>query len=284
MIGDAHLDVALLDGEPPADIDVIEAWLADAAGHLKSVYGAFPAARVQVVVVPVAGRAEFGASREAVPFGRVLRAGGPAVQFFVDQRSTLAQLKDDWTATHEFSHLLLPYVRRSDSWMSEGFASYYQNVLRARAGAYDETTAWQKLLEGFERGRREQYEESLTESIRLRGPNFLMRLYWSGAAIALLADVELRSRQTSLDAVLGRLNACCLQSGQSYSAKALSRQLDTLGGDGIFEALRVRWANANSFPDIDTTLRDLGVVWRDGVVRFDDSARAAVLRRAIMAG
>lgn len=283
VVGGAHLDIALLDGEPPADIDVIEAWLADAAQHLMSVHGAFPAQRVQIVVVPVAGRTEFGASREAVPFGRVLRAGGPAVQFFVDQTSTLAQLKDDWTATHEFSHLLLPYVRRPDSWMSEGFASYYQNVLRARAGAYDEAMAWQKLLEGFARGRRQAYAETLTESIRTRGPNFLMRLYWSGAAIALLADVELRRRQSSLDAVLGRLNACCLPSGQSYSAQALSRKLDTLGGDGVFEALRARWANANSFPDVDSVLRDLGVVWRNDGVQFDDSAPDAALRRAIMA-
>jgi hypothetical protein len=269
------LDVAVL-GEL-RDVDVsIQRWLEDAAQQLLGVYGVFPVPRVQVVVVPATGRGD------AVPFGRVLRDGGPGVQFFVDPAATLPALLDDWTATHELSHLLLPYIRRADSWMSEGFASYYQNVLRARAGAYDARQAWQKLVEGFDRGQRQQYADTLTESIRNRGDNFLMRLYWSGAAIALLADVELRRSGSSLDAVLAGLQRCCLPSTRSFSAMAMAAQLDRLGGDGVFERLRARWTAAREFPSVGALLYDLGVR-RDtaGRVRLDDAAPLAAIRRDI---
>ena len=63
----------------------------------------------------------------------------------MDPDRPLDDLRTDWTATHEFSHLLLPYVSRRDRWLSEGLASYYQNVLRARDGRLSETDAWRKL-------------------------------------------------------------------------------------------------------------------------------------------
>lgn len=49
-------------------------------------------------------------------------------------RATTSELSRDWTATHELSHMLLPYVASRDRWLSESLASYYQNVLRARDG------------------------------------------------------------------------------------------------------------------------------------------------------
>ena len=33
---------------------------------------------------------------------------------------------NDWTAAHELSHLLLPYLGRDNSWYAEGFASFMQ--------------------------------------------------------------------------------------------------------------------------------------------------------------
>jgi len=49
---------------------------------------------------------------------------------------------------------MLPYLDRRQRWISEGFSQYYQNVLLARSGAYDDLYAWQKLYEGYERGRK----------------------------------------------------------------------------------------------------------------------------------
>ena len=38
------------------------------------------------------------------------------------------------------------------AWLSEGTASYYQNVLRARAGILPAEDAWQRMHSGFRRG------------------------------------------------------------------------------------------------------------------------------------
>ena len=121
-----------------------------------------------------------------------IRGGGVAAEFFVDQTRPLNELRFDWTATHELSHMLLPYVSSRDRWLSEGLASYYQNVLRARDGRLTEQQAWQKLHAGFERGRKATHGGSLAEASRA-GWSATMRVYWGGAAMMLKADSQLRA-------------------------------------------------------------------------------------------
>ena len=119
---------------------------------------------------------------------------------------------------------MLPYIKTRYRWVSEGFASYYQNVLLARAGQYTEQRAWQKLWEGFERGRKSRPELSANGAARTGIRAATMKIYWSGAAIALLADVELRRRSNgaeSLDMVLDRLAQCCLPSDRAWSGPEL---------------------------------------------------------------
>ncbi len=65
---------------------------------------------------------------------------------------------------HELSHLLHPVIDGYDRWLSEGIASYYQNVLRARAGLRSAQWSWDALHAGFERGiRSTQRGRSLAE-------------------------------------------------------------------------------------------------------------------------
>jgi hypothetical protein len=283
-VGGGQLDVAVLDGDPAPDVAKLTAWVAEAARDVTRVYGAFPVPHVQVVVTPVAGRSWRGRppSREPVPFGRVLRDGGEGVQFFVQQASDAATLRNDWTATHEFSHLLLPYVARADGWLPEGFATYYQNVLLARAGVYDERDAWRRLVDGFARGDRQEYEDTLDESIAHEGENRLMRMYWSGVAVALLADVALRRKGLSLDAALAQLRPA-LPSRERWDARRVAAALDAVDGAGTVEALRARWTAAREFPDVSAALADLGVNHADGTIVLDDAAPLAAVRRAIMA-
>jgi hypothetical protein len=58
--------------------------------------------------------------------------------------------------------------------------------------------------------------------------------------------------------------------------------LDAAGGGGRFESLRAHWTGAREFPDVDSTLRELGVFDDDGSIRLDDTAPLAAVRRAIM--
>jgi len=269
----ASLRVTLLGADDAGRSEDLISWLRAAAGNVTQVYGRFPNPSPQVIVVPIAS---FGNS--AVPFGRVIRDGGEAVQFFVDPSRSLDDYLGDWTATHEFSHLLLPYVQGRHKWISEGFASYYQNVLMARSGAYDETKAWQKLHEGFERARAEPL--SAPNDARSR-----MMVYWSGAAIALLADVALRleAPAQSLDALLDRLQACCLPSERAWDGQELFTKLDRLGKTKVMAELYRRYANTPGLPDLAVLYQQLGVSLRGGKVVLDDAAEHAAVRRAIMA-
>ena len=167
----------------------------------------------------------------------------------------------------------------------QGFASYYQNVLRARAGVLTEETAWRKLHEGFTRGRRDDYRDTLAESVHYRGPNMIMRMYWSGAAIALLADVELRERSAgtqSLDTVLEQLQSCCLPSSRTWSAMELFDKLDELAGGTVFDDLYRRWVDTVEFPAVAPVFARLGVDTNGGSIRLIQAADSG-MRREIMA-
>lgn len=291
-VSGAVLRVALLDGQPPLDEAGTLKWIRTAAEQVASVYGRFPTPNPQVVVVPVRGWGGFGtdegrpqATPEPLPFARVLRDGGVAAQFFADQSVPLAAYLTDWTATHEFAHMLLPYVDRHDAWLSEGFASYYQNVLRARAGVLSERAAWQALHEGFLRGTRQSYDDTLAESIAFQGPNMVMRMYWSGAAIALLADVALRSaaQPDTLDGVLSRLQRCCLEPERTWEGRELCEQLDRLAMHPVFTDLYDRYVNSITFPDYQSAYRALGLIVRGQRVVLDERHPGAAMRRAIMA-
>src|SRR5690606_27411875 len=112
----------------------------------------------------------------------------------------------DWTATHEFAHLLHPFLGDRGRWLSEGLASYYQNVLRARSGELSEEEAWEKLSQGFARGRAATSEQAdpLEQVSWERQRGSTMRVYWSGAAYWLERDLALRRQGDTLDQVLAR--------------------------------------------------------------------------------
>jgi hypothetical protein len=275
-VAGALLRVSLLRGQRPIDNAKFTAWLAAAAGNVAQVYGRFPNPSPQVVVVPVS---EYS-SGSAVPFGRVIRDGGEAVQLFVTPDRPVNDYLGDWTATHEFSHLLLPYVDKK--WISEGFASYYQNVLMARGGQYTPQRAWQKLYEGFQRGRSSRPNASPNEVSRGRAG--LMKIYWSGAAIALLADVALRSEapDQSLDGVLDKLQACCLPAERMWGGRELFVKLDELSATRVFTDLYERYADRGGFPAVETLYDDLGIRLAGDQVTLSDEAPLADIRQAIM--
>jgi hypothetical protein len=242
-------------------------WISESADSVAGVLGNFPQQEVQVLVVSI------GPRKEAVPWAHVIRGGGSAVEFFVDETRPLEEFQQDWVATHELSHLLLPLITRKDRWLSEGLASYYQNVLRARDGRLTEKQAWQRLNSGFERGR--------------SGTRGVMRVYWSGAAILLKADTRLRALtdgRQSLDTALAGLHECCFESTRSWRAKELFTELDRLTGLEVFSELLQERLSDDSFPDISITYSMLGVVPVSGDIALDDKAPWSRIRQDIMSG
>jgi hypothetical protein len=241
------LRIALLPPWNDADI----ARVSPVAQALLQAYGQLPRPDAQVLVVPLPGRSD------AAPWGQVQRGGGAAVHLFVGADAPRDALIEDWTATHEVAHLLHPYLGLRGRWLSEGLASYYQNVLRARVGVLGSDDAWSRIEAGFGRGRAEQRSAGMTleqTSRRLGELHAYMRTYWAGAAFWLEADLELRERGSSLDAVLAAHASCCLGDDVSVTPETYLTELDRIAGRDVFVSRHRAYAAATMFPDTDAIL------------------------------
>ena len=272
--GDSQMRIAVVGVDDPARVALLQHWAAEAAGATSAVAGRFPLDRARV---EIRQRRSRGAS--PVPWGQTSRRDGVAVLLYVREDATLPELRADWTAVHEFSHLFHPFLGREGRWMAEGLASYYQNVLRARASLLTPAEAWRRLDAGFGRGRRATTPVPLSSPSGHRGP---MRVYWAGAAYWLQAELALRRRGSSLDAVLARYARCCLDGNARLSPLAFAQALDRIDGHGLFERLYREHAVATTFPDLAASYAALGLETRNGRLVFDEDPDKARLRAAVM--
>lgn len=248
-------------------------WLAEVTGDLLQAYGRLPLADVQVLVVPLPG------VRSPVPWGQVTRGGGSAVQLFVGADAGYAGWRADWTATHEFAHLLHPFMGNAGRWLGEGLASYYQNVLRARSGALSADEATARLRAGFERGRLATPADApaLADAARARQRGSTMRIYWAGAAFWLQADLALRQRGDSLDGVLDRFARAHLPASRRWQPEEFIAALADLAPLFEWHTHYRQYAASRRFPDVDASLAMLEAGLRDGERRL---ARGGILQPA----
>ncbi|MEZ4312542.1 MAG: hypothetical protein R3F14_31320 [Polyangiaceae bacterium] len=221
------LEAAVLRGARRADDATIERWLSATARALDTVYGRFPIDRVLVVVAPQPGSGE-------VDFGRTVPAGGASILMLVGAEATERDLFKDWVLAHELFHLGVPSMPRDGRWLDEGLATYYEPVLRTRAGLMPERAMWAELRSNGARGVATREEPSLAAA---EGHD---RVYYGGSLFALAADVEIR-RQTggarSLDdglrrALLEGASATLVWPVEDYIAA-----LDRGAGGGVVRAL-----------------------------------------------
>jgi predicted metalloprotease with PDZ domain len=244
------LQVAILNSDKTRKAAYIE-WISQAAAAIAGLHGNFPVDNAQILIVPI------GAQREAVPWGEVQRGGSAAAHFFVDSFRPIQAFKDDWTATHELSHLLVPFIASNELWLSEGIASYYQNLARAKAGMISKEKGWRKLLAGFGRGSRAAKADMLSNS------SVVMQMYWGGAAMILMADARLRELPgdpQSVAMVLRQFNQCCRPSSIRWSGLALMTKFDQLSGSKIFTGLYHQEAEQRKFPNVHPLLTQLGFI------------------------
>ncbi len=281
--GGALIRLSIVGGTKPETATALQGWVSTSVAAVVTLYGRFPVTDLQALVFPL------GPSSDLVPWGEVTRGGGDAVHLYVDRTRTRAELTDDWVLSHELSHLLHPYMKASDAWLSEGIASYFQNVLRARAGLIAPVVAWQKLDAGFRRGIA-QFSGTRTlarDTRAMMHQRHYMRVYWSGAAIALIADVDLRRRSggsVSLDTVFEQLSRCCLPSRRRWGARELMAKMDEIAGYRTFVPLYERYAMRPLFPDLEESYRHLGLEVNARALKFSDDVAPRSLRADIMRG
>lgn len=271
----ARVEVAVLGELPAAQQKTLLDWVERGLSAVATLGAPLPLPVAHVLVVPI------GAQRSAVRFGMVERIGVPTSYLFVDPSRPARDYADDWTLVHELSHFWHPPLELSARWLSEGLATYLQNVLRARTGLYRSEDALRRLAAGFERGRRGHSGLSVSDASAAMATNrAYMQVYWTGAAFWFHVDLQLRAHGSSLDAALKAAMAKLPHGETRLSGERFIAAIGQAGPVSLLPIYR-HYAQRRSFPPTAPDFAKLGVVvnGRGVVVEEPDNA----LLRAIFA-
>lgn len=274
------LRVAILAGADAEQREKLDRWFGRVAHAVLGAYGRLPLPDVQVLMLPV------GARGRAVVFGQSVRGQGNALHLLIDPSRPESEFDDDWMAVHELSHLMHPYLGDRGSWLAEGLATYYQNVLRARGGLLTTAQGWDRLAEGFKRGAAASGDGTLEDSAtNMHRTHAFQRVYWAGAVFWLTVDRDLRREsggKIGLDTALSRFRDCCLPAYRQWRPEDFVARLDALANSSLISARYREFAAMRAFPDWAALYADLGIRETGARLNFDDTARDAAIREAIM--
>ncbi|WP_211486266.1 hypothetical protein [Corallococcus exiguus] len=270
-VGASVMEVALLGRFTHLTDADLCAWLEQAGREVVTVRKSFPYPRITVRVVPVPGDATPGV------FGMTLWSAPPSISILVGQDATAASFAKDWVAVHEMLHLTHPALVPREAWLTEGLATYYTELARARSGRQTAQQAWRELTNGFARGQAASRSRNMKEVVA-EERNF-MGIYWTGALFALHLDVELR-RVTNGRAQLEDVLELLATHGPTATLESFGAAVDTVAGQPLFGALLARHMPKPAFSELAPLLENLGVRIDPGGVTLH-AAPGSGLREAL---
>jgi hypothetical protein len=272
-IDGARLEVTALDGKLDQSFDDLNAWIATSANAVHDFYKTFPVARASVTVIPTP-------RRDSVVFGKVLPESEPGVALLVGQHAARKALYSDWILVHELFHLGFPSFFDEGKWLDEGLATYYEPIIRVRAGLYTQTELWDELSSKMPRGLPAFAEHGLEKADDFRG------VYWGGAIACLVADVAARKRdlKRGLEVGLVALRDAGGNASQVWTLAETIGAIDHALGAPTLAPIAAAHAARGSAFDLQALFGALGVS-RDakGGVHLSDTAPLSAVRRAISA-
>ena len=239
----ADLEFHFADRFDPAEREKLTAWVSTVADATEELAGPFG--------FPIDVHFERTRSSQPVPWARTLRGRRQGIRFYVDPSHPAEAFLSDWTAPHEFSHLLLPYLGSRYAWFAEGFASFMQYQVMHAMGVLDPADAARRYRERLQRAERaytRHGETFVAAAPRLRAERKYPTLYWGGAVFFFRLDARLRA-----DADLGLLDllrdyvACCRRNRADLTA--LIGDLDRLLGANQCADELAAFAAERGFPE-----------------------------------
>jgi hypothetical protein len=270
----AEIRTVLLDGSIAAGGQRVVAWVERGARAVAGFYGGFPVPRAMLAIVPQRGR-------RGVLFGKVLPQSEPAIAVSVGAETRESDLYGDWVLVHELFHLGFPSFFREGRWLDEGLATYYEPLIRARAGLATEAEVWSELLREMTSRIAAGGDESLEAARDFR------RVYWGGAALCLIADVWHRKRSDGARGLEDGLRALVRGGGTADRVWSLDRAIDFIDGAldaTILRQLAERHAHRAEPIALADTWDALGVRIDDGRLELDPSPERTRLRRSVLFG
>jgi hypothetical protein len=272
--GEAGLEVAILDAPRMLPISDLKRWVGDVAASNTRFWGTVPVTPKLLAVIPEAGRS-------GLPFGRLMADDGATILLLLGAETNADQLYDEWVLVHEFLHLGSPLMRDTGIWFNEGIATYFEPILRARAGWKNEDAVWREWLTSMPRGL-----PALTQTGLARAGS--RGSYWGGALFLLLADVELRRRsggRVGVEDCLRSVLGLGVDVRQRWPTVRMLAACQAATGSDVLADLAQKYVYAHQPLDLARLWRDLGVsLEADGSVRYDDNAGLASTRRVIVWG
>jgi hypothetical protein len=251
----ARIDIALVGnaGFGMTD-DNLREWVGEAARIVTPLFGRFPVERSTLFVVPAKGESE-------VVFGKVLSLAGASVVVVVGENMPAAARRRDWVLVHELFHLGFPTFRGEGRWLGEGLATYYEPVLRARAGWTTEAEVYRQFARNMPRGL-----PAIGSSSGLAHRDDLDSIYWGGALFCFAADVRIREAthgRHSLDDVVRAALARGGDATQVWTVAQVVKLGDDETGTTVLSEMYDRYAARGERMDIDGLFASLGID-RDG--------------------
>jgi hypothetical protein len=226
-----------------AEQEKLTAWVSEVATHVEALVGPLPFSfQIHFYRRDGAG--------EPVPWANTRRTGLLGVDFYVDPSYSLEAFRRDWTAPHEISHLILPYLGPGNAWFAEGFASFMQYQVMQSIGVLSKNEKAQRYMQNLSKASRDYVYPNrpfVQASSRLRQEGKYSVMYWGGAVYFLqVNDYLVRTQGLTLVEVLKIYTACCRRNFSSL--RGLIADLDRATNSGIFASHLDNFVPTRGFP------------------------------------
>ena len=267
-----HVDFAK--GNLDLSHETVLAHIQAAVSAITTYYGRFPVAKARILVIPADGR---DGVLQGTTWGDM--GGWPGfTRIRLGQHTTMAELADDWTTTHELVHMAFPSLGEDEHWMEEGQATYIEPVARAMTGELKAESIWRDMVRDMPKGEPQPDDQGLDRT------HTWANTYWGGALFCLAADVEIRRETKNRKGLRDALRAVVAAGGAIDQNWDLPRTLamgDKATGTEVLSHMYVEWKDKPVPVDLPKLWAELGVRASNGTVEFDDKAPLAAVRRAI---
>lgn len=238
----AELQVEFEDRFSPGEKEKLVAWVTEVKDGVEGLVGEYP--------IDIRVRFTRSWSRKPVPFGRTLRGRRQGIQFHVNPRFSLDELRRDWTAAHEFSHLILPFLGREYAWFAEGFASFMQYQVMHSMGVIDGEEVTRRYRSKLDKAaRRYHYPDRafVATTPGLRAERKYPVMYWGGAVFFFRLNEALEANaDTTVVGLVSDYMRCCRRSRSSLTG--LAADLDRIIGSPVVSEELGRFESAVGFP------------------------------------
>lgn len=175
------------------------------------------------------------AANEPVPWARTVRDNEQAIHFHIDTKFSLKEFETDWTASHELSHLSIPFIGKENMWFSEGYASFWQWQILENQGVLSYSEIMEKYTERFNHIK-ENYNttETFLETYKtLKSNHNYPAVYWGGACYFFKVNQLLKqNHQTNLASVIQQYQQTKRLKDESLGE--LITSLDSISNSKVF--------------------------------------------------